>query len=140
MNKNVVTLMKKYWCMSQPKLIISVTGGAKRFNLKSRLKNSFKRGLVNAATSTGHISITSIEVQENKPNIKSPFYCAGAWIVTGGTNAGVMEFVGEALKEYVLTEGVIEQPVVALGIATWGIVDNKEALISEDVRLLKITN
>ena len=48
-----------------------------------------------------------------------------------------MEFVGEALKEYVLTEGVIEQPVVALGIATWGIVDNKEALISEDVRLLQ---
>ena len=60
--------------------------------------------------------------------------CAGAWIITGGSNAGVMEFVGEAVKEYMLTQGVIEQQIVALGIATWGIVDNKEALVDPDVR------
>ena len=57
----------------------------------------------------------------------------GAWIITGGTSTGVMKFVGEAVRDHMLTSGTCEQPVVALGIATWGIVDNKEALISEDV-------
>ena len=53
--------------------------------------------------------------------------------MTGGTNAGVMEFVGEAVKEYQLTQGVTEQPIVALGVATWGIIDNKESLTGEKV-------
>ena len=55
-----------------------------------------------------------------------------AWIVTGGTNAGVMKFVGEAVSEYMQTQGVIEKPIVALGIATWGIVDNKAALVDQE--------
>jgi transient receptor potential cation channel subfamily M protein 2 len=45
--------MESYWKMPKPKLIISVTGGAKRFYLKNRLRNNFKRGLVNVATTTG---------------------------------------------------------------------------------------
>ena len=57
----------------------------------------------------------------------------GAWIVTGGTNTGVMAFVGEAVRDHMLTTGASEQNVVALGIATWGIVDNKESLEGEDV-------
>ena len=56
----------------------------------------------------------------------------GAWIVTGGTNAGVMEFVGEAVKEHMLTAGRSEQQVVALGIATWGIVEERHMLMSHD--------
>ena len=53
--------------------------------------------------------------------------------MTGGTNAGVMEFVGEAVKEHMMTTGMSEQKVVALGIATWGIIDNREALIGDHV-------
>ena len=49
----VWTLLSDYWHMPPPKLIVSVTGGAKSFFMKSRLKTSFKRGLVNAATSSG---------------------------------------------------------------------------------------
>ena len=60
----------------------------------------------------------------------------GAWIVTGGTNTGVMAFVGEAVRDHMLTTGASEQNVVALGIATWGIVDNKESLEGEDVSWL----
>lgn len=99
-------LLHNHWGLKAPKLLISVTGGAKRFFMKPRLKNNFKRGLVNAATSTG------------------------AWIITGGTGAGVMKFVGEAVREYTLSSSNLENNIVALGIATWGIVDNKEALES----------
>ncbi len=45
-----------------------------------------------------------------------------------------MEFVGDAVKDYTLQTGSSDQEVVALGIATWGIVDNKRNLISEEVR------
>ena len=55
-------------------------------------------------------------------------------IVTGGTNTGVMEVVGEAMKDYMVTKGVMDGPVLALGIATWGYVDNNEALINSKVR------
>lgn len=43
-----------------------------------------------------------------------------------------MQFVGEAVREYQLAGGCNRQPIVALGITTWGTVDNKEALISAD--------
>ena len=40
------------------------------------MKKAFKEGLVKAASSTG------------------------AWIISGGTNTGVMRLVGEAVEEY----------------------------------------
>ena len=60
-------------------------------------------------------------------------FITGAWIITGGTNTGVMAFVGEAVRDHMLTTGESEQNVVALGIATWGIVDNKDNLEAGDV-------
>jgi hypothetical protein len=47
--------------------------------------------------------------------------------VTGGNNAGVMKHVGEAVRDYGLTA---EGRVIAIGIAPWGCVQNKEVLIS----------
>ena len=64
------------------------------------------------------------------------FKIIGAWIITGGTSTGVMEFVGEAVKDFHLQSGSAEQQVVALGIATWGIVDNKQSLVCYDVSSL----
>ncbi|KAL5018961.1 hypothetical protein ScPMuIL_004683 [Solemya velum] len=94
-------ILTTYWKLPVPKLLISVTGGAKRFDLKPRLKTIFKRGLVNAATSTG------------------------AWVITGGTATGVMELVGEAVMEHNITTGNQGNSVVAIGVVTWGIVENR---------------
>ncbi len=58
--------------------------------------------------------------------------------MTGGTSTGVMEFVGDAVKDFHLQSGSSEQQVIALGIATWGIVDNKRSLICEDVSSMLI--
>ena len=57
----------------------------------------------------------------------------GAWIVTGGTNAGVMKHVGEAVRDFGLTA---DGRVMTLGVAPWGCVQNKEHLISKDVSIL----
>ena len=49
----VWTLLTEHWKLPIPNLLISVTGGAQRFDLNPRLKAVFKRGLINAATTTG---------------------------------------------------------------------------------------
>ncbi|WAQ96697.1 TMP2L-like protein [Mya arenaria] len=102
-------LMTKHWHLPIPKLLISVTGGAQRFDLNHRLKQVFKRGLINAATTTG------------------------AWIITGGTATGVMQFVGEAVQDQISSGIKGENNVVAIGIATWGCIANREALDGEDL-------
>ncbi|CAI9617997.1 unnamed protein product, partial [Staurois parvus] len=45
-------LMTQLWELRVPSLLISVTGGAKNFNISPRLKTQFSRGLVKAAEST----------------------------------------------------------------------------------------
>lgn len=46
-----------------------------------------------------------------------------------------MEFVGEAVREYVLATGGSGKKVVVLGIASWGNVNNQQALIGKEVRM-----
>ncbi|XP_078085377.1 transient receptor potential cation channel subfamily M member 2 [Mustelus asterias] len=98
-------LMTKYWGLNPPHLLISVTGGAKNFHLKPSLRFMFRRGLIKVAQSTG------------------------AWIITGGSFAGVMKHVGEAVRHCKMTSRSKEREIVAIGIASWGIVHNRESLV-----------
>nr|XP_046260808.1 transient receptor potential cation channel subfamily M member 2 [Scatophagus argus] len=100
-------LLTEQWKLSPPNLLISVTGGAKNFYLKARLKNMFHRGLIKVAQTTG------------------------AWIITGGTHAGVMKHVGQAVRDYTLSSSVQGQ-IVAIGVATWGIIHNRESLVDSE--------
>ncbi|KAM6258365.1 transient receptor potential cation channel subfamily M member 2 isoform 1-T2 [Porphyrio hochstetteri] len=96
-------LMTQHWGLDAPNLLISVTGGAKNFIMKPRLKNIFRQGLVKVAQTTG------------------------AWIITGGSHAGVMKQVGEAVRDFLLSCSCKE--IVTIGIATWGTVYNRDSLI-----------
>lgn len=69
------------------------------YNSSSNEK-AFKRGLIKAASSTG------------------------AWIITGGTNTGVMRLVGEAVADEFHTCNL-----TVLGIATWGKIALREQMI-----------
>uniref|UniRef100_A0A3Q3VTW1 Uncharacterized protein n=1 Tax=Mola mola TaxID=94237 RepID=A0A3Q3VTW1_MOLML len=97
-------LLTKQWKLSPPNLLISVTGGAKNFYLKARLKNMFHRGLIKVAQTTG------------------------AWIITGGTHTGVMKHVGQAVRDYALSSTINSQ-IVAIGVATWGMIHNRDTLV-----------
>ncbi|XP_059502989.1 transient receptor potential cation channel subfamily M member 2 isoform X2 [Stegostoma tigrinum] len=101
-------LMTEYWGLTPPHLLISVTGGAKNFHLKPGLRVMFRRGLIKVAQSTG------------------------AWIITGGTFAGVMKHVGESVRHCKMTSRSKKQQIVSIGIASWGIVHNRKGLISEE--------
>uniref|UniRef100_A0AAY4EJ95 Transient receptor potential cation channel subfamily M member 2 n=1 Tax=Denticeps clupeoides TaxID=299321 RepID=A0AAY4EJ95_9TELE len=105
--QTVYQLMTEHWKLHSPNLLISVTGGAVNFTMNSHLKSKFRRGLRKVAETTG------------------------AWIITGGTHAGVMKHVGAALREYTLSSS-IDASIVAIGVATWGILHNRECLINPD--------
>ncbi|XP_067459474.1 transient receptor potential cation channel subfamily M member 2-like isoform X1 [Thunnus thynnus] len=101
-------LLTEQWKLSPPNLLISVTGGAKNFYLKAHLKNMFHRGLIKMARTTG------------------------AWIITGGTHAGVMKHVGQAVRDYALSSGSMQGQIVAIGVATWGIIHKRKALVHSE--------
>ncbi|ELK32618.1 Transient receptor potential cation channel subfamily M member 8 [Myotis davidii] len=63
-------LLTQHWHLKTPNLVISVTGGAKNFALKPRMRKIFSR---------------LIYIAQSK----------GAWILTGGTHYGLMKFIGE---------------------------------------------
>ena len=56
----VWTVLMDCWQLPVPRLLISVTGGAKRFYLRPRLKNILKQGLVSAAVSTGNDAVVTV--------------------------------------------------------------------------------
>ena len=90
--------MRKSWNYKDPSLIISVTGGARAFDVPLKIKNIFKQGLYKVAA------------------------CTDAWIITGGTDVGIMKLVGDSMKEaYYL----YNKPFNVLGIATWGFVNRE---------------
>ncbi|KAM5152903.1 transient receptor potential cation channel subfamily M member 8 [Mantella aurantiaca] len=96
-------LMTKYWQLKTPNLIISVTGGAKNFSLKPRMRKIFSRLIYIAQTK-------------------------GAWIFTGGTHYGLMKYIGEVVRDNTISRSS-EEKVVAIGIAAWGMISNRETLI-----------
>ncbi|XP_071965204.1 transient receptor potential cation channel subfamily M member 3-like [Antedon mediterranea] len=99
---DVLKLLTDLWNLKLPKLLIEVTGGAKDFVLNPKLKRIFYDGIIRVAVT------------------------ADAWILTGGTNTGVMKYVGKAIREHSIKS---PKKIVAIGVASWGIVDHKEDLI-----------
>ncbi|WAR04383.1 TRPM2-like protein [Mya arenaria] len=63
--------------------------------------------------------------------LMTKFWGMGAWIVTSGTHAGVVKLIGEAVKDSGIASKNKNQ-VISIGIAPWGCVQNKEALIDEE--------
>ncbi len=80
------------WGLNPPRLILSIVGGYKNFLISHKIKRAFKNGLIKAAASTS------------------------AWIITDGTNSGVMKLVGEAVSD---ERQKYNSQITLLGITTW---------------------
>jgi hypothetical protein len=85
------------WEVPDAQVVISLTGGAQELKLKPHVLDVFNRGLVRAAQQTN------------------------AWIITGGTDTGVMKLVGEAVRDY-------QAAVPCIGVSTWGVVNGREQM------------
>ncbi|CAM4903708.1 unnamed protein product [Rotaria socialis] len=108
--KHLIELLRDKWELPPPELIISVTGGARSFNLPQQSRTALQKGLVAAAVT------------------------ADAWVFTGGTHAGVMKDVGEAFEKWTYKTTSVDKthtrvPVIA--IASWYYTANYSQLIQE---------
>ena len=59
---------------------------------------------------------------------KTCFVFSGVWIITDGVHSGVTKVVGEAVRDYEIAERSQQSNVVTIGVATWGVICNKELL------------
>ena len=91
------------WGLQAPTVLISVTGGAQDFKLKAKLELIFRRGLLKAAETTN------------------------AWLVTGGTHAGVMKLVGKTIL------GDEDVSLPCIGVCTMGVIRDHERMKHESV-------
>ncbi|CAF1523283.1 unnamed protein product [Adineta ricciae] len=92
----IVRFMRTAWKLPEPELIISVTGGAKFYNIPSpRMRNALQQGLISAVTATN------------------------AWVFTGGTHFGIMKEIGDAFDKcrYKNTKTALKTPCI--GICSW---------------------
>ena len=48
------------------------------------------------------------------------------WIITAGTDTGVVKHIGDMLEKYIPK---YRKNIVAIGIAPWGVVSGRESLI-----------
>lgn len=104
----VYNLVTHTWGFRAPNLVVSVLGGSGVSILQTWLQDLLRSGLVRAAQSTG------------------------AWIVTGGLHTGIGRHVGVAVRDH-QTASSGGTKVVAMGVAPWGVVWNKETLINPKV-------
>ncbi|XP_068097225.1 transient receptor potential cation channel subfamily M member 4 isoform X2 [Hyperolius riggenbachi] len=102
----VYNLITHHWKIPPPNLVVSVVGGDGDFKMKTWLKDILRKGLVKAAQSTG------------------------AWIMTGGMQVGIGKYVGEAVRDHATASSNSRTKVVAMGIAPWGIVNNRDSLVN----------
>ena len=65
-------------------------------------------------------------------------YCVlpGAWMVTCGSNAGVVKCVGEAVRQHTITQGVKKNPIATIGIAVLGSISNRDVFERNPVRII----
>lgn len=94
--------------LSMPKMVLSITGGSNRLLIDETTKTAFKQGLIKMSKTIN------------------------AWIISGGTNCGVMRLVGDAVEQDIRSNGLS-----VIGIAPWGCVSFREDLIVKKFFTLK---
>ncbi|XP_022084602.1 transient receptor potential cation channel subfamily M member 2-like isoform X2 [Acanthaster planci] len=106
----VVSALSKKWGLDFPKLLISILGGGEEVTKGNyAMKKAFCKGLVEAVLSTD------------------------VWLFTGGLNCGMMKRMGQALTNYAIGRAMVKhRDVVAVGVASLGIVSQKEKLLGSE--------
>uniref|UniRef100_A0A3B5KXD2 Uncharacterized protein n=1 Tax=Xiphophorus couchianus TaxID=32473 RepID=A0A3B5KXD2_9TELE len=102
----VYALMTTHWRLPIPNLVVSVVGGEGRTKVKTWVREVLRQGLVKAAQ-------------------------RAAWIFTTGLREGIGRCVGEAVRDHATAASSDSlNKVVAVGVAPWGMVHNREQLVN----------
>ena len=102
------------WKLKPPSVLMSVTGSAQELNLEHKIQSDFEKGFAHAVS------------------------CTDAWVITGGTDTGVMKMVGSALSKQQASTRALkdgEDPPPVIGVVPFGAVMQRAALYKKKVRL-----
>lgn len=128
----IKNILFKHWKLKRPKLVISVTGSARDLRVEEAKLRPFRHGITKIVESPGTCSLCvprKYATGEALITVVSTaaLLLADAWVISGGTNVGVMDQVGTAIKECVNPSVMHE--VVCLGIVPWGVTKNRDKLL-----------
>eukprot|EP01043_Picozoa_sp_COSAG02_P017395 COSAG02_NODE_788_length_17190_cov_18.177403_5_plen_1477_part_00 len=98
--RDLVGLMRSSWQMTMPSIIFTVTGSATPVPLRPDALSSFHEAMIHAIENTN------------------------GWIVSGGTDSGVMKLMGDILAQN-------EAMHTAVGIVPWVVVNGRTELIDD---------
>ncbi|VDN01629.1 unnamed protein product [Thelazia callipaeda] len=102
---DIMYLMEKVWGLEPPRLVITVHGGLTNFEVQEKVGQVFRASLLKAAQTTG------------------------AWIITGGIDAGV----NFKIDDICTSNFRMRSKVITIGIAPWGLLRGRERLIGKDI-------
>ncbi|XP_010894223.2 transient receptor potential cation channel subfamily M member 5 [Esox lucius] len=102
----IYQLLTEQWGLAPPHLVVALVGGDELAQMKPWLRDTVRKGLVKAAQSTG------------------------AWILTNGLRFGITKHLGQAVRDHSLASTSSKVKVVAIGIAPWNMIHNREALLA----------
>ncbi|KAM3876709.1 transient receptor potential cation channel subfamily M member 5 [Diretmus argenteus] len=107
----IYQMLTEQWGLAPPHLVVALVGGDELAQIKPWLRETVRKGLVKAAQSTG------------------------AWILTNGLRFGITKHLGQAVRDHSLASTNSKVRVVAIGIAPWNMIHNREALISTSTKV-----
>ncbi|KAA8595770.1 hypothetical protein FQN60_011061 [Etheostoma spectabile] len=102
----IYQMLTEEWGLAPPHLVVALVGGDELTQMKPWLRDTLRKGLVKAAQSTG------------------------AWILTNGLRFGITKHLGQAVRDHSLASTSSKVRVVAIGIAPWNMIHNREALLT----------
>ncbi|GLD55831.1 transient receptor potential cation channel subfamily M member 5 [Lates japonicus] len=105
----IYQMLTEEWGLAPPHLVVALVGGDELAQMKPWLRDTLRKGLVKAAQSTG------------------------AWILTNGLRFGITKHLGQAVRDHSLASTSSKVRVVAIGIAPWNMIHNREALLTAKV-------
>ncbi|XP_042080253.1 transient receptor potential cation channel subfamily M member 5 isoform X2 [Haplochromis burtoni] len=105
----IYQMLTEEWGLAPPHLVVAVVGGDEVAQMRPWLRDTLRKGLVKAAQSTG------------------------AWILTNGLRFGITKHLGQAVRDHSLASTSSKVRVVAIGIAPWNMIHNREALLTAKV-------
>ncbi|XP_058484702.1 transient receptor potential cation channel subfamily M member 5 [Solea solea] len=105
----IYQMLTEEWGLAPPHLVVALVGGDELAQMKPWLRDTLRKGLVKAAQSTG------------------------AWILTNGLRFGITKHLGQAVRDHSLASTSSKIRVVAIGIAPWNMIHNREALLTAKV-------
>ena len=122
----VYTLVTKVWGFRAPNLVVSVLGGS---------GGPWNACLLPCRLCVAFVSLSGLFLclcVVSGPHHYSLCPCVGAWIVTGGLHKGIGRHVGAAVRDH-QTASTGGSKVVAMGVAPWGVVRNRDTLTNPKV-------